>query len=65
MLYAGQWKFGRASRLYITLVRWASRLEMLISTPGQLNNTVQRLVVMKVFRYFSVPVVGWMLYQTE
>ena len=33
-LYAGQWKFGRASRIYITLVRWASRLEMLISTPG-------------------------------
>ena len=32
-LYVGQWKFGRASRIYITLVRWASRLEMLISTP--------------------------------
>ena len=32
ILYAGQWKFGRASRIYITLVRWASRLEMLIST---------------------------------
>ena len=36
----GQWKFGRASRIYITLVRWASRLEMLISTPGKVTSGV-------------------------
>ena len=35
ILYAGQWKFGRASRIYITLVWWACSLEMLISIPEE------------------------------
>ena len=39
ILYAGQRKFGGASRIYITLVWWASRLEMLISTPVVYNVT--------------------------
>ena len=42
ILYAGQWKFGRASRIYITLDRWASSLEMLISTPAFVSGTELR-----------------------
>ena len=43
-LYAGQWKFGQASRIYISLVRWASRLEMLISTPEHVQEHQEKVL---------------------
>ena len=50
ILYAVQWKFGRARRIYITLVLCASRLEMLIWT----LETTSTLVLIRTQNFVSL-----------